>query len=111
MDDTETVTVCTHYTPADGNHQRGVYRVVGTGDPVALLRVADATADRVHTGELVRVERSSRERPRRGADTAGRPRGRRLGAVLVGATLPLSHPAANGRAGRMPVTHGRDRFN
>lgn len=33
----------------------GVYRVVGAGDPVALLRVTDGDGRRRHTGELVRV--------------------------------------------------------
>lgn len=35
----------------------GVYRVVGTGERVALLRVTDAEGRRRATGELVRVPR------------------------------------------------------
>ena len=42
----------THYrSEAD----RAVYRVVGTDDPVALLRVTDADGRRAHTGDLRRV--------------------------------------------------------
>jgi len=45
-----------------GDHYRSdgddcVYRVVGTGDPVALLRVTDADGRRAHSGELRRVDR------------------------------------------------------
>jgi len=46
-----------HLRPTDGGLPGGVYRVVGTGDPVALLRVADADGRRVHTGVVVRVDR------------------------------------------------------
>lgn len=47
----------THYRPTgDTDHSPGVYRVVGTGDPVALLEVADAEGTRVHTGTLLRVD-------------------------------------------------------
>ncbi len=51
-----------HYRPtptaSDATAQRGVYRVVGTGDPVTLLRVADKDGRRQHTGETVRVDRA-----------------------------------------------------
>jgi hypothetical protein len=44
-----------HYH-ADGDRvEPGVYRVVGTGAEVALLRVADADGRRAHTGEFVHV--------------------------------------------------------
>jgi hypothetical protein len=33
----------------------GVYRVVGTGDPVALLRLTDADGQRANTGDVVTV--------------------------------------------------------
>ncbi|MFC7133808.1 MULTISPECIES: hypothetical protein [Salinibaculum] len=33
----------------------GVYRVVGTGDPVTLVRVTDAEGRRRHTGQVVSV--------------------------------------------------------
>ena len=33
----------------------GVYRVVGTGDPVTLVRVTDAEGHRRHTGQVVSV--------------------------------------------------------
>lgn len=44
-----------HYRPTGGNHVPGVYRVVGTSDGVALLRVADGDGRRVHTGDLTVV--------------------------------------------------------
>jgi hypothetical protein len=44
-----------HYRPSDG--EDGVYRVVGTGEPVVLLRVTDADGRRRNTGELRRVSR------------------------------------------------------
>lgn len=56
------VAIGEHYRPArDGGGPEqpappGVYRVVGTGDPVALLRVGDADGRRVTTGEVVRVD-------------------------------------------------------
>lgn len=45
-----------HYRPTDGAVDPGVYRVVGTTDGVALLRVGDADGRRVHTGEVHRVD-------------------------------------------------------
>jgi hypothetical protein len=52
--------------PAVGEHYRatgagappGVYRVVGAGETVALLRVTDAEGRRANTGEVRRVDRS-----------------------------------------------------
>jgi hypothetical protein len=44
-----------HYRPTTDDYPQGVYRVVGTGNPVALLRVADADGRRSHTGHLERV--------------------------------------------------------
>ncbi len=44
-----------------GDHYRldgAVYRVVGAGDPVALLRVADGEGRREHTGDLRQVPAS-----------------------------------------------------
>lgn len=56
------VTVGEHYRPteaaADATAIRGVYRVVGAGDRVTLLRVADEQGRRRHTGETVRVDRA-----------------------------------------------------
>jgi len=37
----------------------GVYRVVGAGDPLALLRVGDANGRRVNSGEVVAVGRNA----------------------------------------------------
>jgi len=45
-----------HYRPTDADHPDGIYRVVGTGDQVALLRVGDADGRRVHTGDLLTVD-------------------------------------------------------
>lgn len=45
-----------HYrTGGDDSVPAGVYRVVGTGDPVTLLRVTDASGTRENTGEVVTV--------------------------------------------------------
>jgi hypothetical protein len=43
-----------HYRPTDDQYRDGVYRVVGTGDPVALLRVTD-DGRRANTGHLEHV--------------------------------------------------------
>lgn len=58
------VAIGEHYLSVDGGATErsvpaGVYRVVGTGDPVALLRVGDADGRRVTTGEVVRVARAT----------------------------------------------------
>lgn len=53
-------TVYDHYRPTEADVPRGVYRVVGTdGASVTLLRVADADGDRVHTGEVLAVDRET----------------------------------------------------
>lgn len=44
-----------HYRVTASPYADGLYRVVGAGDPIALLRVTDADGRRRHTGELVRV--------------------------------------------------------
>ena len=44
-----------HYRPTGGAGERGVYRVVGTGDPLALLLVTDGNGSRIHSGELRHV--------------------------------------------------------
>jgi len=49
------VDIHAHCRPTTDDYPSGVYRVVGTGDPVALLRVADADGRRRHTGHLLRV--------------------------------------------------------
>jgi len=49
------VEIRAHYRPTTDTYPAGVYRVVGTGDPVALLRVTDADGRRQHTGHLLRV--------------------------------------------------------
>jgi hypothetical protein len=50
-----------HYRPT-GDHPAGVYRVVGAGDPVVLLRVADGDGRRVHEGALERVPAAGLDR-------------------------------------------------
>jgi hypothetical protein len=46
---------------ADGPVPAGIYRVVGTGEEIALLRVGTSDGQRVTTGEVVHVERASVE--------------------------------------------------
>lgn len=53
------VAVGDHVRPVDANHPAGIYRVVGTGDPVALLRVTDERDRRRATGELLSVPRDA----------------------------------------------------
>jgi hypothetical protein len=49
-----------HVTPTDADVPDGTYRVVGAGDEtVTLLRVADGSGRRRHTGTVVTVERES----------------------------------------------------
>jgi len=44
-----------HYRPAGADYPDDVYRVVGTGDPVVLVVVADADGNRINSGTVVRV--------------------------------------------------------
>lgn len=53
-----------HYRPmtdarGDGSYRDGVYRVVGTSERVALLRVGTAEGRRVHGGEVTHVDQST----------------------------------------------------
>lgn len=50
-----------HYRSARGRHAGSVYRVVGAGDEVTLLRVADADGRRVHPGTLRSVQAATLE--------------------------------------------------
>jgi hypothetical protein len=50
------VAVGDHLRPTDGHLDPGVYRVVGAGPPVALLRVATVEGRRLYSGELYRVD-------------------------------------------------------
>ncbi|MHB9287858.1 hypothetical protein ACKVMT_12565 [Halobacteriales archaeon Cl-PHB] len=45
-----------HVRPVEATVESGVYRVVGAGDAVALLRVADADGRRVHSGVLAQLD-------------------------------------------------------
>jgi hypothetical protein len=56
---TPSTAVGDHLRPVDEGYPVGVYRVVGTGDPVALLRVTDEDGRRQATGELVSVPREA----------------------------------------------------
>lgn len=58
-EDTLSVALGDHVRPVGENHPSGIYRVVGTGDPVALLRVTDADDRRRATGELLSVPRDA----------------------------------------------------
>jgi hypothetical protein len=48
-----------HLRPTDDQYRDGVYRVVGTGDPVALLRVTDDAGRRANTGQVEHVPRDA----------------------------------------------------
>ncbi|MGA9401361.1 hypothetical protein [Haladaptatus sp.] len=50
-----------HYRPTADGDESGVYRVVGTGDDVVLLRLTDADGTRVHSGELRHCSRDALE--------------------------------------------------
>lgn len=52
------VEVGEHYRSGDDG---AIYRVVGTGEPVALLRVTDDRGRREHAGDLRRVSRDDLE--------------------------------------------------
>ncbi len=54
---------------AQGPVPAGIYRVVGTGEKVTLLRVGDAEGRRETTGEVVQVSRSAYD----GFETAPNP--------------------------------------
>jgi hypothetical protein len=58
-DPTTPATIGEHYRPTTETHQAGVYRVVGAGERVALLRVGDADGRRVHPGDVIHVDESS----------------------------------------------------
>lgn len=45
-----------HYRPTGAGHSQGVYRVVGTSDGMALLRVTDGDGRRAHTGQVIQVD-------------------------------------------------------
>jgi hypothetical protein len=44
-----------HYRPTDADYADGVYRVVGTGDPVTMVVVADADGNRINPGTVAHV--------------------------------------------------------
>lgn len=48
-----------HYRPTTAAADEGVYRVVGTGDEVTLLRVTNADGRRANTGEIRHVDQST----------------------------------------------------
>jgi len=50
-----------HVRPTTATHDPGVYRVVGTGETVTLLRITDGAERRVSVGELTRVSRTELE--------------------------------------------------
>ncbi|WP_435152373.1 hypothetical protein [Haladaptatus sp. DFWS20] len=53
------VEVHEHYRPTNDGYTPGIYRVVGTTDEMALLRVTDADGRRVATGELLHVSQNT----------------------------------------------------
>lgn len=54
-------TVGEHYRPTDETYTQGVYRVVGSIDEVALLRVTDDSGRRQFTGDVIHVPPSDLE--------------------------------------------------
>lgn len=52
------VALSDHLRPTRDDYPPGVYRVVGAGEPVALLRVTDEGGRRRATGELLSVPRT-----------------------------------------------------
>lgn len=46
-----------HYRPGRDDGESGVFRIVGAGETVTLLRVADGDGDRTHTGQIRDVDR------------------------------------------------------
>ncbi len=53
------VAVSDHLRPVGEDYPVGIYRVVGDGDPIALLRVTDERDRRRATGELLTIPRGS----------------------------------------------------
>lgn len=74
------VSVFDHVRPVDADYPDGIYRVVGTGETVTLLRVADEDGRRVNTGDLIAVRADELDR----FDAAENPDGNRpLGSVAA----------------------------
>jgi len=55
-DATTPAAVGEHYRPTTGTHRDGIYRVVGAGERVALLRVGNADGRRIHTGDVTHID-------------------------------------------------------
>lgn len=74
-EDGSSVAVYDHRRPVDDDYPAGIYRVVGTGDPVALLRITDEHDRRQATGELLSIphEALSDFEPAANPDTGFRP--------------------------------------
>lgn len=62
MTEADTTVVGDHVRPTDGEVDPGVYRVVGTGETVTLLRVADGDGRRVHSGAVCHVDADGLDR-------------------------------------------------
>ncbi len=75
-----------HYRPtAEASHDEGVYRTVGRSEEtVTLLRVADSTGSRRHTGSVVSV---TREQLQQSFESAENPD---AGVTLGGLLSPLT---------------------
>ncbi|MEF8881302.1 MAG: hypothetical protein V5A34_02100 [Halapricum sp.] len=69
-----------HFRPTEVDVPEGTYRVVGTSEAITLLRVGDADGRRVHTGEVVTVDREALD----GFEPAENPTDdRSIGAILT----------------------------
>ena len=65
-----------HYRPTTDGDEHGVYRVVGAGNDIALLRLTDTDGKRVHSGELRHCSRDSLDtdwEPARNPDAGSNP--------------------------------------
>lgn len=69
------IAVYDHLRPVSESYPAGIYRVVGTGETVALLRVTDEHERRRATGELLTIPREalSEFEPATNPDTGFRP--------------------------------------
>ncbi|MFC7074922.1 hypothetical protein [Haloarcula halophila] len=76
-------TVYDHLRPTTADYPAGIYRVVGVGDEVTLLRVSDADGRRANTGAVVTVPADSLA----GFERAENPDGDRRPTAIVRSSL------------------------
>ncbi|WP_324760108.1 hypothetical protein [Haloarcula montana] len=76
-------TVYDHLRPTTADYPAGIYRVVGVGDEITLLRVSDADGRRANTGAVVTVPADSLA----GFERAENPDGDRRPTAIVRSSL------------------------